>query len=215
MTNDDAHAHACRRRSSCGVSRRTMQHMPRSTCTIRRQRSSLLAGGQKNSSLSNLTGKSLDGQADSVKKYRICLSVVNLSAVRWLGKSLDSQTDSVKKYRICLSVVNLSAVRWLGTTFDSQTDSVKKYRIRLSVVNLSAVRWLGTTFDSQTDSVKKYRIRLSVVNLSAVRLLEKSLAARQIQSKSRIRLSFTYLSASSSPLIGVKGGIRYGHSEEV
>jgi hypothetical protein len=53
-----------------------------------------------------------------------------MSAVRWLGTTLDGQTDSVKKYRIRLSVVNLSAVRWLGTTLDGQTDSVKKYRIR-------------------------------------------------------------------------------------
>jgi hypothetical protein len=78
--------------------------------------------------------------------------------------ALDGQTDSVKKYRIRLSVVNPSAVLWLGTTLDGQTDSVKKYRIRLSAVNPSADRWLGTTLDGQTDSVKKYRLRLSVVN---------------------------------------------------
>jgi hypothetical protein len=67
-------------------------------------------------------------------------------------KILDGQTYSVKKYRIRLSVVNPSAVRWLGTALDGQTDSVKKYRIRLSVVNPSAVRWLGTALDGQTDT---------------------------------------------------------------
>jgi hypothetical protein len=53
--------------------------------------------------------------------------------------ALDGQTDSVKKYRIRLSIVNPSTVRWLGTALDSQTDSVKKNRIRLSVVNPSTI----------------------------------------------------------------------------
>jgi hypothetical protein len=61
--------------------------------------------------------------------------------------ALDSQTDSVKKNRICLYVVNPSAVCWLGTALDGQTDSFKKNRIRLSVVNPSAVCWLGTALD--------------------------------------------------------------------
>jgi hypothetical protein len=49
--------------------------------------------------------------------------------------ALDSQTDSVKKNRICLYVVNPSAVCWLGTALDGQTDSIKKNGILLSVVN--------------------------------------------------------------------------------
>ena len=49
--------------------------------------------------------------------------------------ALDSQTDSVKKNRICLYVVNPSAVCWLGTALDGQTDSLKKNGILLSVVN--------------------------------------------------------------------------------
>jgi hypothetical protein len=48
------------------------------------------------------------------------------------------QTDSVKKYRIRLSIINPSSV-WLRTALDGQTYSVKKYRIRLSVVFPSAV----------------------------------------------------------------------------
>jgi hypothetical protein len=63
-------------------------------------------------------------------------------------QTLDGQTNSVKKYRIRLSVNPSVYVRWLGTTLDGQTNSVKKYRIRLSV-NPSAVRWLGTTLDGQ------------------------------------------------------------------
>jgi hypothetical protein len=66
----------------------------------------------------------VDSQTDSVKKYRIRLSVVK--SIRSPLARNDSQTDSVKKYKIRLSVVKpvrcpLSAVRWLGTALEGQT----------------------------------------------------------------------------------------------
>ena len=71
----------------------------------------------------------IDGQTNSVKKYRIRLSIVNPSAVAGSERRSTArriQNSSVHRYQ--------SALRRLGTALDGQTNSVKKYRIRLAVV---------------------------------------------------------------------------------
>ena len=79
-------------------------------------------------------------QTDSIEKNTIRRSVISRIPVLWLGTALDGQTNSVKKYRIRLAVVNPSSVAGSSPdALDGQTNSVKKYRICLAVVNPSSV----------------------------------------------------------------------------
>ena len=103
-------------------------------------------------------------QNSSVRRQAICPHTPERLA-------LDGQTDLFKMKRICLSVVNPSAVRWLGTTLDGRPDRFSQEEQNSSVrhqpVELSQNP--GTALDGQTHSVKKNRIRLFVVKQSAVR----------------------------------------------
>ena len=147
-----------------------------------------------------------------MKKNRIHLSILSPSSDHWLGTALDSQTDSIKKYRIRLSVVNCLLLlaqnrarrpdrfsqKVQNSSISSQSSAVAGSERRLTARRIQSkstefvcqsstvcCRWLGTALEGQTDSVKKYRIRLSVVN----RLL--SLARSQkVQNSSVRRQSF-------------------------